>query len=814
MNRIKNLNLAAKIIIAVCLVLFLILGGLNGYIFYNMYLLNVDQSQKRVLSLAELEAKQLTRTFEHMTSSLQSMSGKVMLMKDYAYADRDFVIDFLKDELKRNKEVLALYTLWEPDAFDGRDNLYKDTVFHDDTGRFVPYIARDNYNNIVIDPLVNYKKIPEGNYYQIPKKSKEFSMLEPYLYPVAGKNIMIISLVQPLLDKNNKFLGILGADFSLDFLQQSLEELDTMGGHAAIISENGRYIAHSSSSEKMGMLSKRQFEAIPVSEEKMVQSQNDKNFIFIYPIKFASNDKVWYFEMVIPHSAVFANITENFYKSIIISILGIILTALIIFLIIRYLITDNIKQLVKSLKEVAAGKLDERINVNSSYEFDMLTKFFNTMVEKRKAAEEILDFQASHDILTGIYNRSGFKKLLKLLCEERKTPFVLYFIDLDYFKIVNDTINHTAGDTILKEVSKRIREFVPDEGVLARFGGDEFIILLPYDLSKKEINNTADNLLNVIAEPYNIEGQKIFVTASIGSSKRKINVNEIDEFINEADAAMYIAKKKRNTHCRYEPFMGKSASRNMFIEKKLQTALQNNELELFFQPIVDINNGKMLAAEALLRWKQPEKGYIPPVEFIPVAESSRLIISIGNWVIEEVCRYLDEWRKEGLQQITIGINLSMVQFQQNNILIEHIKKCLHKYDIEPDKLDFELTESVLMQNPFKVISVLNQIRTLGCSVSLDDFGTGYSSLSYLKSLPIDTLKLDRSFILFLQENSKDTVIVSSVINIAHCLGLNILTEGIETEEQLQQLQKMNCNFAQGYYFSRPEPTKIFKKRLS
>ncbi|MBM7693910.1 diguanylate cyclase (GGDEF)-like protein/PAS domain S-box-containing protein [Peribacillus deserti] len=425
-------------------------------------------------------------------------------------------------------------------------------------------------------------------------------------------------------------------------------------------------------------------------------------------------------------------------------------------------------------------------------------------ITERKQAEDRINHMVYRDPLTGLPNRlllnDRLKQALDQANESKQTLGVL-FIDLDRFKYINDTLGHTIGDQLLIEVAKRIKAGVGDIDTVSRQGGDEFIVILPHT-TYDNVSETAQRIVDLFNHSIVLSEHELFVTPSIGISLYPFDGNDIETLIKNADTAMYRVKEQgKNNFQFYTSEMNEMISKKMKLEIGLRKALERNEFKVVYQPQVDVCTGKVIGAEALIRWHHPEMGNISPAEFIPIAEETGLILPIGDWVLYEACHQSKQWHKEGCPPLRIAVNISSRQFQQHHF-IGTVTKILKKTGVAPSHLEFELTESII-QDSKHAISTMQQLKDMGISLSIDDFGTGYSSLSYLKTFPIDTLKIDQSFIRNIFTDPKDASLVSTIINMAHNLDLKVIAEGVETLEQLNFLKQRRCNEAQGYFFSRP-----------
>jgi diguanylate cyclase (GGDEF)-like protein/PAS domain S-box-containing protein len=441
------------------------------------------------------------------------------------------------------------------------------------------------------------------------------------------------------------------------------------------------------------------------------------------------------------------------------------------------------------------------------------------LTESKKAAEKI-HLLHYYDSLTGLPNRTFHKELMKRAIEHaqrHKEIFALIYIGLDNFQRINDSLGHGSGDLLLKAVADRLTNALrksddiarSDEhetmNVVSRVGGDEFIVLA-HDLNQAQDAAIASRrLLRELSVPYDLGGREVFITVSIGIALYPDDGTEVDDLLKNAEKAMRLTKSEgKNNYQFYSGSMNSSVLELLTLESDLHKALERNELVLYYQPKVDAATRTVKGMEALIRWKHPHKGLIPPIQFIPLAETSGLILPIGEFVIRTVCGQVKTWQEAGYQQVNIALNVSGRQFDQQN-LIEIVKEALQDTMIDPQCLEFEITESTIMRNPEKAMRILTELKALGIQIAIDDFGTGYSSLSYLKRLPLDFLKIDHSFVKDLVLDPKDQAIVRATIAMAHSLNLKTIAEGVETEEQLHFLQEHGCDEIQGYLFSQPLP---------
>jgi len=427
-------------------------------------------------------------------------------------------------------------------------------------------------------------------------------------------------------------------------------------------------------------------------------------------------------------------------------------------------------------------------------------------VTEYKNAEEKIQYLATHDSLTGLPNRLMFTQLLNRSIQSakrHKQQLAVFFIDLDRFKIINDTKGHDAGDQLLQEIAIRYKQSLRALDVVSRQGGDEFVILIEDVHKLSDLERVATNILANTFKPIVLLGDECRVTASIGISLYPQDGESAQLLMKHADMAMYCAKEEgKNNFQFYSEDIQSQSMGHLAIETNLRLALDRNELSLHYQAKVNCKTGIITGVEALLRWQNPHLGSVTPTQFIPVAEKTGIIISIGKWVLKTACVQNVAWQMQGLPTVCIAVNLSLQQLTDNN-LIDDIKAALNDSGMAPNLLELEITESMIMGNPTKMMDVLARIKSMGVRLAIDDFGTGYSSLAQLKHFPIDTLKIDRSFIRNVPENAEDKAIAHAIIAMGETLGLTVVAEGVETIEQMNYLKDQSCDEMQGYYFSRP-----------
>jgi len=398
---------------------------------------------------------------------------------------------------------------------------------------------------------------------------------------------------------------------------------------------------------------------------------------------------------------------------------------------------------------------------------------------------------------------------MMMKAKRNRTYVAVLFLDLDRFKKINETLGHEIGDKLLLEVAKRLENCVRKSDTVARLGGDEFGVILDDLRDVKFVAVVARKFLQALSKPIIIQEYELYATSSIGISLYPDDSEDVDVLLRCADTALYRAKEAgKNNYQYYTADMNTRAFEFLLLESGLRKALDNNELVVFYQPLIDLETNKLLGMEALLRWKHPEKGMISPGDFIPLAEETGLIEPIGEWVLRAACTQNKEWQDAGYPPVKVSVNMSARQFNKKNIT-ELIGDILQETGLNPEYLGIEITESVIMQDVKSTIAKLKKMHKMGITLSIDDFGTGYSSLSYLKLFPIDNLKIDQSFVFNITSDSTDAAIAASVILLAHSMNLKVVAEGVETKEQLEVLRQQGCDYVQGFLFSRPLPSEEF-----
>jgi diguanylate cyclase (GGDEF)-like protein len=466
-------------------------------------------------------------------------------------------------------------------------------------------------------------------------------------------------------------------------------------------------------------------------------------------------------------------------------------------------LTGNDDQTV-ALSAVKGGAQDYL--VKGRLDRELLLRAMHYSIE-RKRYQVQLEHQANYDALTGLPNRNLLHDRLHqaVYAQRDKRSIAVVFMDLDHFKFVNDSLGHSTGDRLLKTMAERLRTGLREGDTVGRVGGDEFVLILNDQSNEEIIYRAMQRIIGRMSEPVTIDGKELYVTCSAGISIYPQDGRDVDTLLKNADAAMYRAKEHGRSNFQfYTSEMNERVNERLALEAALRRALERNELALHYQPIVTLKSGEIVGAEALVRWMHPEWGLVRPARFIPLAEETGLIVTIGEWVLREACRQTRAWIDAGLEPGKVSVNLSVRQFRQEG-LVRTVSRILEDTRLDPSKLDMELTESMVMHNVDAAIAILQGLKQLGVGLSLDDFGTGYSSLSYLKDLPIDTLKIDRSFVrdIGAGEDADDGVLAQAIISLGHALQLKVVAEGVETDAQMRFLRRNGCDEVQGFFYGEP-----------
>ena len=437
-------------------------------------------------------------------------------------------------------------------------------------------------------------------------------------------------------------------------------------------------------------------------------------------------------------------------------------------------------------------------------------------ITERREHEAALEYQAHHDSLTGLPNRALLPdRIEQAIAQAGRSgkQVAVVFVDLDHFKLINDSLGHHVGDRLLLEVASRLKTCVRGNDTVVRQGGDEFVLVLAEQQGEDDILAVVSRLLDAVSQPWTDNGQEYGLSCSIGVSCFPQDGDESGALLRSADAAMYQAKASgRSTYHFYTPELNQAVSERLELENSLRHALEREEFRVYYQPRIDVASSRIVGAEALIRWDCPGKGIVPPDSFISIAEETGLIIPIGQWILREACRQNSAWRRAGLPPIAVSVNLSPIQFRHTG-LVDSVAAALTEAGLDPKSLELEVTESFVMHDAERINVAMQSLKALGVDIAVDDFGTGYSSLSYLKRFPVDRLKVDKSFVRDIDSDPDDAAIVRAIITLGHALNLRVVAEGVETAAHLDYLKLHGCDEVQGYYFSRPVPASQLESLL-
>ena len=615
----------------------------------------------------------------------------------------------------------------------------------------------------------------------------------------------LISLVSPD--------AILGFDFLLlnDYTREVCSQPDVVYG--VIVNVQG--VPISSYINTPDPLTRKRLEAVSNDLPKLLRELDDRNEWIQLEFPITHDDtQLGRFLVGISRNS----LQSEFRRQLVIQIL--VLTAIVLFLsaaiyaVFRFNVLFPIQKLIAASREVGRGQYTQ-VEAKSADELGMLARAFNAMAEEVKEEQAKLHRQANFDTLTGLPNRIlAFDRINQEISRARRSSqrFAVMFIDLDNFKDVNDSMGHAVGDELLVSTGARVQASLRDSDTVARLGGDEFLVLAPDVADEVQVEKIVERLIRSVSEPQELKGRKVVARCSIGIALYPDNGESVETLMANADNAMYQAKATgQGSAVFFTQEMNTRLRERMQMEQNLDLAIELSQLTLHFQPIFDTAGQRHRGAEVLLRWHHPERGAISPADFIPLAEATGQIVSIGDWVLEQACRCWSAWHNGGINPGFLAINISRIQFRKR--LSKRLAELMSIYSIPPQALELEITESVLLDDHHQVAEELGSLRAVGLRLSLDDFGTGYSSLSYLKRFRFDVLKIDRSFVAGLPNNPDDVSLVKAILAMAKGLDLKVVAEGVENHDQLSFITAQGCDLAQGYLFAKPMNEEAYRSYL-
>jgi diguanylate cyclase (GGDEF)-like protein len=780
------------------------------------------------LAYEQLRSTAVERSSIQMTTLMDQMARNFQIRQDVAeanvrlFADAALMRAYALTEDEEERYVLMLPSLMK--LFSSYLRAYPDYTE-------IRFLLPDGYEDVrtTLTPIPNITE-EEGDTPFFKELSRFQGDTFVWVLIPPDDNAISLQVARPIrlidlatedpLNSEPSLRGYLVVTMGLDFMvEQMANSRIGKNGHTLIVNSDGKILFHQDPSQ-LGLLIPEQL------LNKALQSEKSTQFV---PATYQEASSLLAARRLHDGLLLIGILPENelFKESqrlgtivawIVVGTIALLIIAL--FISMNVLMVRPLKQLMGAVREIGRGNLAPTIALSTSDELGKLALSFQEMADNLEKSRTKVERLAYHDSLTGLPNRfQAHATLRRMISRARRenSRMAVLFLDLDNFKRVNDTLGHQVGDQLLMEMATRLQVVLRAEDVihqevskgtpdvLARLGGDEFIVLLSSVSSSRDAAKVASRILDIMRLPFYFNDNEIYSGCSIGISLFPGDGAEVDNLIKRADAAMYQAKEQgRNNYQFYSASYNLAVLEHISLENKLRRVLKNNELMLYYQPLVQAKTGKIVGLEALLRWNDPVEGFIPPDRFIPVAEESGLILPLGEWVLREAGRQLSIWQAAGFTDASVSVNVSAIQLQRQD-LGTIVDEVLKDNGLQPWQLELEITETALMKIRPEVIGDLNAMRQKGVTVSLDDFGTGYSSLSLLQELPIGKLKIDKSFVRDMLVDPKDAAIVSAVLFIAKSLGLCSTAEGVETPEQAARLAEEGCDQLQGYLLCRPLP---------
>jgi diguanylate cyclase (GGDEF)-like protein len=842
MKKIKRMNKIRNKILVSIIGCALIMSSIVGSVIFVQNLIGIKQEARdKIEARTVINGKQLDIEFikaqtivRYLNSTVEGMVDVNKLKVNPLECEKSLV-PLMETINKDNSGFIGLYVVFNPDITKDVHEIF----FQDAQGTGV-------YKRIENDSLSDFNpKNPEMAWYYDAIKQKKGVWSNPYFDDLGEKSkVEMISYTEPVY-KNGIMIAVVGIDIRFEQYVKIVNYLSVEeGGYTFLLNNNYDYIVHkkftSKDNFKRIMYDKYSYNVDVISKNKSgyfeIDFEGEKKLL-----GYATLENGWFILTSIPEKAIFHDMSQRMMQGVhyafIAMILGLIIASRVAVLISRK-ISHPVILATHFAEELAKGNLDEKLYIDSGDETETLGKSLNkagenisSLIEELKSAEEELIYQVeelrkSEDVIsvlaynnpiTGMNNRNYALKNMPLVLKElkdKKEQGALICLNIDNFRVINDTLGHSIGNEFLKEVSELLKEYLKNHQFLCHLGADEFGFFLQGINNINEVEDFLEKLLNVFRQAITAGGYEIlYTTVSLGVALYPYNGNDVETLFKNADIALNYAKNNgKNTYKIFDESINLMISEKLQLENSLRKAIDNNELQVYYQPKVDLKTGKTVSMEALARWISPTLGFISPVKFIPLAEETGLIHAIGEFVLKEACRQNKIWHEKGFNSLKVAVNLSGKQLKQEN-LFSIIRNVLEETSLEAEWLELEITESILIDNFDNNIKRLQKLKAMGINIYLDDFGTGYSSLTYLRKLPIDFIKIDKSFIDGITINSKDGYIASSLIDLAHGIDLSVVAEGVETIEQLDLLKSYGCDGIQGYYFSKPLNAHDFEKFL-
>jgi diguanylate cyclase (GGDEF)-like protein len=822
MNKIRNKILVS--IIGCVLIMSLIVGSV--IVVQNAISIR-KEAMISIKSQAIVNGKQINNKFVRAKTIVGGLNSTIEQLVDVNKLRstpseyEETLVPIINKLNNTNINFMGIYVAFNPD-------ITKDVheIFFED--------IHDNcvYTRLKNDSLSDFNpNNPAMAWYYNAIKNKKGVWSDPYFDQLDEKvKVEMISYSEPVY-KDGILIAVVGIDLNFNKFVNIVNHIkDPEGGYTFLLNDNYNYIVHKK------FTSKDNLKEIEGGKYKYMADAINKDESGCLEVEFDGEKKLigythlsneWILVTSIPQKIIYSNMQAGIIYALIAIMIGLVLSSHIAVQISRK-ISEPVILATHFAEELAMGNLDEKLYITSSDETATLGKSLNKagenisiLIGELKSTEEKLIYQieelrksedtisalAYNHPVTGFRNRNYLLKNMPTLLNKLKDnnqEGALFLINIDNFKIINDTLGHSVGDEFLRKASKILTNLLRPNTLLFHLGADEFTFFFPDINSLSDLEDLSKKLLNVFRHSITANGYEIlYTTISLGISLYPSHGNDIESLFKNADIALNDAKNRgKNTYKIFDETMNLEISKKLQLENMLRQAVDNDEFQVYYQPKVNVKTGKTTSMEALVRWISPTLGFVSPVEFIPLAEETGLIHRIGEFVLRESCRQNKIWHEQGFNTLKVAVNLSGKQLKQNN-LISIINNILKETSLDPKWLELEITESILMDNFDKNIIILSKLKEMGINIYLDDFGTGYSSLNYLRKLPINFIKIDKSFIDEITINSKDSFIASSLIALAHGIDLRVVAEGVETSEQLNLLKSYDCDEIQGYYFSKP-----------